>query len=515
MPLAPDTTAAGILTGAMPLVVNLAGAVAVLLLGWILGAIAARVVRALTRRSHLDERISAAVAAPGSRTPFRLDRLLAGLAFWVVFLLGIVAALNVLNLTTVSEPLNRFLNQIFSFLPQLGAAVFLAFLAWLLASLTRTAVRRVTGRFTLDQGWLPDGETAPLVGATLANAVYWLILLFFLPLILQTLNLGDQLTPLLNLVDDFMAALPRLVKAAAIGVVGWFIARTVRSLVSNLLAASGVDRMGSGLGLGPERPGQSLSALAGTVAYVLILIPTATAALEALAIPALSGPAIAMLEQILRALPQVFTAAAILVAGVLVGRFVAQLVTRLLAGFGFDRVLGWLGMERARAGGAGAAAEPAGEADTRPPGRSPSELMGTLSLGGIVLFAAVAAANVLGLPALSEIVSGLLLLFGRVISGLAVFAVGLGLANWAGQLIRSSATQQAPLLAQLARIAILVFAAAMGLQQIGLAPSIVNLAFGLVLGAICLAGAVAFGLGGRQAAAEQLQEWRTAWRRQG
>jgi hypothetical protein len=510
----------------MPLVVNLAGAVAVLLLGWILGAIAGRLVRVLTRRSHLDERISSAVAAPGSHTPFRLDRLLAGLAFWVVFLLGIVAALNVLNLTTVSEPLNRFLNQIFSFLPQLGAAIFLAFLAWLLASLARTAVRGVTGRFALDERLLPAGEApggagaetapaaqaAPVVGVTLANAVYWLILLFFLPLILQTLNLGDQLTPLLNLVNDFMAALPRLVKAGAIGVVGWFIARTVRILVSNLLAATGVDRMGDGLGLDPERPGQSLSALAGTVAYVLILIPTATAALEALAIPALSGPAITMLEQILRALPQIFTAAAILVAGVLVGRFVAQLVTRLLAGFGFDRVLGWLGMESPASG---ATADAGAEAVSSRSGRSPSELMGTLSLGGVVLFAAVAAANVLGLPALSEIVSGLLLLFGRVISGLAVFAVGLGLANWASQLIRSSSTQQASLLAQLARIAILVFAAAMGLQQIGLATSIVNLAFGLVLGAICLAGAVAFGLGGRQAAAEQLQEWRAAWRRQG
>ncbi|MGL6134823.1 MAG: mechanosensitive ion channel, partial [Prochlorococcaceae cyanobacterium] len=66
---------------------------------------------------------------------------------------------------------------------------------------------------------------------------------------------------------------------------------------------------------------------------------------------------------------------------------------------------------------------------------------------------------------------------------------------------------QAPLLAQIARVAIIGFTGAMALQQIGVAPNIVGLAFGLVLGSLAVAAAMAFGLGGREVAAEQLREW--------
>ena len=47
----------------------------------------------------------------------------------------------------------------------------------------------------------------------------------------------------------------------------------------------------------------------------------------------------------------------------------------------------------------------------------------------------------------------------------------------------------------------------MSLQQMGIAPNIVNLAFGLLVGGIAAAIALAFGLGGREVAAEQLREW--------
>ena len=52
----------------------------------------------------------------------------------------------------------------------------------------------------------------------------------------------------------------------------------------------------------------------------------------------------------------------------------------------------------------------------------------------------------------------------------------------------------------------------MGLQQMGVATDIVNLAFGLLLGAISVAIAIAFGLGGRDLAAEQMREWLNAFK---
>ena len=111
--------------GVFPLVTNLLGALALLLVGWLVAGLLSKTVRGLLRRVNVDERISG--VAGGTVSPgVRVDRWAGTIAFWVVMVLAIVAALNVLNLTTVSEPLNQFLNQIFSFLPKLGAAALLA-----------------------------------------------------------------------------------------------------------------------------------------------------------------------------------------------------------------------------------------------------------------------------------------------------------------------------------------------------------------------------------------------------
>jgi hypothetical protein len=60
------------------------------------------------------------------------------------------------------------------------------------------------------------------------------------------------------------------------------------------------------------------------------------------------------------------------------------------------------------------------------------------------------------------------------------------------------------------RIAILGVVIAMGLRAMGIADDIVNLAFGLTLGAVAVA--LSFGLGGREAAGRQMEYWLARWR---
>jgi hypothetical protein len=131
---------------------------------------------------------------------------------------------------------------------------------------------------------------------------------------------------------------------------------------------------------------------------------------------------------------------------------------------------------------------------------------------GIMLFATVAAVNILNIPALTTLVSGIVIILGRILAGLVVFAIGLFLANLAFNLISSSDNSQSRFLAQVARIAIIALVSAMALQQIGVAPDIVNLAFGLLFGAISVAIALAFGLGARDVAQEQVREWLTSFK---
>jgi hypothetical protein len=124
-----------------------------------------------------------------------------------------------------------------------------------------------------------------------------------------------------------------------------------------------------------------------------------------------------------------------------------------------------------------------------------------------MLFAVMEASDQLGFTQLSNLLSQFILLSGHIILGLIIFAVGLFLANLVSKAILATATTQAKLLALSARLAIIILAGAMGLRQMGLANEIINLAFGILLGAIGVAVAIALGLGGREIAARELESW--------
>ena len=492
-------------TQVLPIVINLIGAIAILLVGWLLAGVIASTSRRLLRRTRLDRLVSS--GQDGSAGNLSLESWIATLVFWVILVLAVVAALNVLNLAAVSEPLNEFLNQIFAFLPKLGAAAVLAAVGWLMANLGSSAVRRSNQLLRFEERFVDNGSAGEhlLLSETLANLLYWLVLLFFLPLVLNALNLGSQLAPVANLLSDLLAALPRLIKASAIGVIGWFIARSVGRLASQLSASAGGDQLGESFGL-KSGEGQGLSWILGKAVYVFLLIPAATAALEALSVSAISQPAAAMLSRVLSSLPQIFTAAVILAAAAAIGRLAGRLVAQILRGFGFDRSFAWAGLgivggERTETGAGDV------KALTGLGQRRPSELVGVVVLVGILLFALIAATDVLNLPALTAVITGLLYQSGQVLSGLVVFGVGLYLANLVAGLLRGSSGQHGALLARTSRVSIMGFSGAMALQQMGVAPNIVNLAFGLLLGAVAVAIALAFGLGGRDVAAEQWRVW--------
>jgi hypothetical protein len=495
---------------------NLLWAVGILLVGLIVSAVVSSVVGGLLKKTTIDNRLAAWITGrPEAAGSPQVEKWISTAVFWIIFVFFLIAFFDRLNLTAVSQPLNTFLNQITGFLPKLAAALIWLGIAWVLATVAKMAVSRVMRTFSVDERLNQEVGTASserplLLSDTVANALYWFIFLLFLPLILDSLEMQQALLPVNNLLNQILAAIPKILEAVLIGFVGWLLAMVVRRIVTNLLAAAGADGLGARFGISRTSGGQSLSWIVGTIVYVLILIPTAIAALNALDIQAISQPAVAMLNDILSAVPKIFTAALILALAYILGRWVGDLVTNILAGIGFNNVFSWLGVQpKQPLRLTPTSSDPDATILQEPevPTRTPSEFVGIVVQVGIMLFAVVAATDVLGIPALTAIISGIVLVAGRVLSGLVVFAIGLYLANLAFSLIASSGTRQARLLGQAARIAIIAFVAALALQQMGIATDIVNLAFGLLLGAIAVGIALAFGLGGREIAADQIREW--------
>lgn len=88
-----------------------------------------------------------------------------------------------------------------------------------------------------------------------------------------------------------------------------------------------------------------------------------------------------------------------------------------------------------------------------------------------------------------------------------ILLVGFWLANVLAQVVAQNNRSESTWLSGLVRTLVMGLVIAMGLRAMGIADSIVNLAFGLTLGAVAVAFALAFGLGGREAAAKLLDRW--------
>jgi Conserved TM helix len=493
---------------------GLLSAIAILVVGFILAYVAAALTRGILKRTGLEQRLAGLLSdSSTTASPLQVEKWISSIVFWIIIIFTLIAALQSLQLTAVSLPLQEFLNRGTGFLPSIVGALLLAGIAWALATVVRLIVTRSLRAFGLDrrlQQLSADTTTeGPPISETLGNILFALVLLLFLPLILDALRLTVAAQPVLALLNQGLGVLLNVIGAGIIALIGWFIARFTGRLVTNLLSSTGVDRFGRSIGLNPDTQGQSLSQIGGTVVYVAILIPIAIAALQVLKIEAISVPAISMLNQILNALPKIFTAAVILAISFFVGQFVGRLVTSLLSGLGFNNIFTLLGLPTQAAPSA-----PSTATAQSASARSPSDIAGIITMGGIILFGVVTATDVLNLPALTEIVRSMIKVLGQILSSLVVFGVGLYLANLVFNLITASGNRQSRILGHTARIAIIALILAMALRQMGVAPDIVNLAFGLLLGAIAVAIALAFGLGGRDIAAEQVREWLSSFKQQ-
>lgn len=478
---------------------NLAAALAILILGWLVALVISKLVQGALKRTTIDNRIAGWVRGDKEAAP-EIEPVVGKTVFWLLMVFVLVAFFQTLKLTVVTGPLNSFLNQIFEYLPRLLSAGVLLLVAWMIAAGTRLVVRtalraiRLDERVGADLGEVEEGEAEQRsLTRMLSETVYWLIFLLFLPAILDALALEGLMTPVRSMVSRILEFLPNLFAATIIFLIGWFLARIIQRIVSNLLAAVGLDRVAERVGMDRVLGKQRLSGLLGLVVYALILIPVLISSLNALQLDAITQPASAMLDQILQALPLIFGAALVLVVAYVIGRVVAGLASNLLQAAGFDGALERLGLKW--------------RTDV---GQGPSVVAGHLILVVIMLFAAIEAMELLAFGQVAEMLTSFTLFLGNVLLGLAIFGLGLYLANLAARTLRASGGGFSAGLANVSRIAIVVLAGAMALRQMQVAEDIINLAFGLVLGAAAVAAAIAFGIGGRDLARQQLERWMKA-----
>lgn len=459
------------------------GALAIFVVGWFVAAL----VKAGTRRALALLRINQRfVATTGQKAD--IEGAVALALFWVVILVMLAAVFNVLDLASVSGSFAALTTQLFGYAPRVLGALLLALLAWLAATAVRGLMRKVLDRTTLDERLSEQANIAP-ISDSLSNALFWLVVLLFVPAILGALQMEGLLAPLRDMTTKALDIVPNVVAALVLAGVGWIVAMVLRNLTTNLLRSAGVDQVGLRAGLAES---VQISGLAGLLVFILVFVPALIAALDALRIEAVSQPATDMLAMLLQAIPRIVAAGLILIVTWMVASFATRLLASLLAGIGLDALPARLGVERSFRG------------------ITPSALIGRIALLFAMLFAVVEAGNQLGFARFSDMIGTFIEFAGDVLLGSVILIIGFMLANVAhAAIVRASGENT--VLANVARVAILGIVLAMGLRAMGIADDIVNLAFGLTLGAVAVAAALAFGLGGREAAGRLASRWVDRW----
>lgn len=457
--------------------------VVILLLGWVIALLIAAGVKKLLHQLNTNHHLSSATTRNTATFP-DIEQITSKIVFWFIIVIAVIAALNVLNLNSVSGPFSNMLAQVLAFIPSLLAAITIGFIGWILAQLIRMGLQRILSHTQLDEKLSAEVGVRP-ISQNIADIIYWLVLLLFLPVVLSILGLTGLLTPVENMVNEVVLFLPNMFIAGVIVFVGYILGKIVRGIVEGLLRSLDIQTQAQKIGL--FKTG-NLPHLLGSFVFTLIIITALIIAFEALGIEAISRPATAMLSEIMNAIPQIIAAGLILVIAYVVSRFVARLVSELVAGTGVDEIPAKLDLQRFLG-------------TTKISGA-----VGTLIIFFTMLFAISEAAHRLGLEQVSGLISMFIHFGSNILLGAVILVIGFWLANVVANALQRGEHNCSRWLGSLVRILILGLVIAMGLRAMGIADSIVNLAFGLTLGSVAVAFALAFGLGGRQPAERLLTD---------
>jgi hypothetical protein len=393
--------------------------------------------------------------------------------------------------------------QLILWAPKILIAILILVVTWAVARAVKWVLQKAIDRSPALRKHTTGGPTET-VGhqlGTIAKLIIWLVGIMAA---LRFLGVGQILAPINELVTEIFAFLPRLIGAGLIFFIGLIVARIVKRLVETVLIAANVDGLLARIGIGdsagtvrtspdavppgaaPGATRASLARAAGVLVYALIIIPVAIAALQVLGIEAISGPAIAMLNQILAAIPRVLAAALWIGIAFIAAKFLKTIIEAILPPTGFDQAVKSTGV--------------------LPGNASPSRIVANIAMIAIILAAAIEAAKQLGGGTIAIFLAQVTELGGKVIFGTLIIVVGIFLARIISGLV-GSGTGEGGYAQTLVRYAIIALFTAIGLTFMGLADAIVMMAFGLILGSAAVATAIAFGLGGRDAAAHVLERW--------
>ncbi|MBW8350295.1 mechanosensitive ion channel [Bacillus sp. IITD106] len=479
---------------------NLLWALIVLLIGWIIAKAIGKAVEKGLKKTNWDERLFASQHPDGTAKPARrvnTNELIGKIVYYILLVLVFILFFHLLNLGAITSPFLGMFATMLTFVPAILKAALILLMAYVVASLLKMLI--IKGGEKANITSLMEKMNVAESGAdsrkflhTAGKIVFYLVMLLFIPGVLAALNIHGVSGPFGGMLENILGFIPKLLAAALILLVGWFVAKIIRDLVTGLLKTVGTEKLASRLGLQKLLGTTSLSSIIGTIIFVLIMIPIVISALDQLDIRAITDPAVAMLNDIMTMIPNLVIAVLLIAFSIWLGKWVRHIVAELLQRVGFDSLTRNLAVGNWKPGASGMLL---------------SELVGYIAQILIVFLITIEALNLIKLDFLVLMLTAITAYLPQVLAAVIILALGLIVANIVEKVLSNILTGPSfKLITAVAKYAIIALAIFMALDQLGVAATIVNSAFILILGGLALAFGLSFGLGGKEFAKNYLEK---------
>lgn len=303
--------------------------------------------------------------------------------------------------------------------------------------------------------------------------------------------MNKVLSSLMGVVDSIISFLPNIIGALIFLLIAWIIAVIVKKVIVKGLGALGLEEWLQKKGLVDAGKGKSESEgiiqTFGKLAYFLVFLLFLPSVFDSLNMQSVSKPIKGMMSSILNFSPKIIVAVIILVLGIFIAKVLGTLVKNILGSLNVSRFNKYVNF-----------------------GENKDSIDIPTATGWVItaligLFFTVQALNTVNLSVLNKIGEAIIGYLPLVISAVIILALGLIGGNLISKLINKSTGNA--MLAEIVKYLVIIVSVFMTLDQLNFAQSIVNVAFLLILGAVAVAFAIAFGIGGKSFAEKQLNKF--------
>lgn len=392
------------------------------------------------------------------------------------------------------DTLSRLTDSIFFAIPGAIRIIVLILVALIVAALVKKVVIKGFTKLApvakLSKWGLvkPTQDEKTLVKG-FGQFAYFLVILFFLPAILSGLGVSSVVDPISSMFAKFFGFLPNALAAGLILVVGVFLCKFVKNLVSGLLVKLPFEKWMTKLfdqDMEQAKVNEvKIADVLASIVYVLLFIPILTLALETLSVKSLSEPIVGLLDQVINFIPNILVAVVLLAIGGFIAKLLSNVLEKVLKASGIDKYSQYLSVK--------------GQAEYQI-----STVLANIVSAIILVFFFVQALATLNLSVLNTIGLAIIAYLPAVISSLVILGLAIVLGNVLAGFIAKSTSSKA--LGEVVRYGLIALAIFMALDQLNIAQTIVQTTFTIILGAVAVAFALAFGLGGKTFAARQLEK---------